>query len=536
MSVDSIQEASAAYAAGRASLQDEDLDGAVEHFRRATVLDPQNALAHRDIALVELSRNHFIAGELAYRQALRLNPRFRSAHINLAAILTLTGRRETALAHLRELLAANDDAPDIFSNYLFALIHSNQDTREAIFAEHVRFGEGLAAKLPSAAPHDNLPDPERRLKLGYVSADVGRHILALMLEPVLRAHDRRRFEVFIYDNAPREAPRSLPRECVDHWIEVAGLDDAALADRVRADGIDILVDLSGHARGNRLPAFARKPAPVQASWMGYPFTTGVRAIDYRICDARQIGSATASLLVEEPFIVAGASVAFVPPEEPAPAPPPSAANGYVTFGSVNSLDKVDDAVLALWAEVLRTVPTSRFLIKAHGLHDERLQKRLSERLARLGVAPQRLIFEGGSSVGAFLESLSRIDIGLDTFPYTGGSTTRYTIWMGVPLVTLEGVALYERFSGAILREAGLGECVAADPAAYVAAAARLAADIPRLTELRRDLRPRMRASALCDVAGQAGRLEDAYREMWRRWCARHRAGDDAGRGQGRERI
>lgn len=505
-------------------MRDSDFDGAAEHFRRATVLDPQIALAHRDLAAVEFSRNRFIEAETAYREALRLNPGFRSAHLNLAAILTLTGRRQAALAHLRELLALNDDAPDLFSNYLFALIHSSQHTREAVFAEHVRLGESLAAKLPPPAPHDNPPEPERRLKLAYVTADLGRHILALMLEPVLRAHDPSRFEVFVYDNAPRSERRILPRNCVDHWVEVASLDDAALADRVRADGIDVLVDLSGHTGGNRLPVFARKPAPVQVSWLGYPFTTGVRAVDYRICDARQIASGTASLLVEEPFIVPGASVAFVPPDEPAPAPPPSAANGYVTFGSVNSLDKVDDAVLALWAEVLRSVPSSRFLMKARGLHDERLQARFSERLARLGVAPQRLIFEGGSPVSDFLESFSRIDIALDAFPYTGGSTTRYTIWMGVPLITLEGVALYERFSGAILRDVGLAECVAANPATYVAAAVELAGDRARLTELRRDLRPRMRASALCDVAGQAGRLEDAYREMWRRWCARQLAG------------
>jgi predicted O-linked N-acetylglucosamine transferase (SPINDLY family) len=522
--VDPAEEAGAAYAAGQASALDGDIDKAAEHFRRATLLDPQLALAHRDLAAAEFARSRFIEAEIAYREALRLQPGLRSARLALSAILNLTGRRETALAHLSQLLALNDDAPDIFSDYLFALTHSSRHAREAVFAEHVRFGEGLAAKLPPALPHDNSPDPARRLKLAYVTADVGRHILAVMLEPVLRAHDRSRFEVFLYDNAPRRERRTLPRNCVDHWVEVVDLDDAALVDRVRADGIDILVDLSGHTGGNRLPVFARKPAPVQVSWMGYPFTTGVRAIDYRICDARQIAAGTASLLVEEPFIVPGASVAFAPPDEPAPAPSPFAANGYVTFGSVNSLDKVDDTVWALWAEVLRTVPTSRFLIKARGLHDERLQQRVSERLAQLGVAPERLMFEGGSPVGAFLESFSRIDIALDTFPYTGGSTTRYTIWMGVPVITLEGVALYERFSAAILREVDLAECVAADPADYVAAAAALARDTARLAELRRDLRPRMRPSALCDVAGQARRLEGAYREMWRRWRLRQLAG------------
>jgi predicted O-linked N-acetylglucosamine transferase (SPINDLY family) len=522
--VSADEEARAAYAAGQASARNGDFSGAAEHFRRCIALAPQAALAHRDLATVEYLRSRFLEAEVAYREALRLNPGFRSAQRNFAAILSFTGRREAAVAHLRELLARNDDAPDLFSDYLFTLTHSSQLTREAVFAEHVRFGESVAAKLPPAAPHANLPDPARRLKLAYVTADVGRHILALMLEPVLRSHERGRFEVFIYDNAPRSERRSLPRECVDHWVEVADLDDAALVERVKADGIDVLVDLSGHTSGNRLPALARKPAPVQVSWLGYPFTTGVRAIDYRICDPRQVAPGSAALFVEEPFVMPGGSVAFVPPDEPAPAPPPCVANGHVTFGSVNTLDKVDEAVLTLWAEVLRTVPTSRLLMKARGLQDPQLQKHFSARFAQRGVAPERLMFEGGSPVRAFLESLSRIDIALDAFPYTGGSTTRYTIWMGVPVITLEGAALYERFSGAILRELGLAQCVAADPAEYVAAASALAGDAARLAELRRDLRPRMRASALCDVAGQVRRLEDAYREMWRRWCARQPAG------------
>jgi protein O-GlcNAc transferase len=524
VSADRGEEAAAAYAAGQAAARNGDFQGAADHYRRATVLDPQNALAHRELGAVEMQRDHFEEAEAALREALRLNPALRSPHLRLANIFNYTGRGDAALAVLRNLLARTNDAPDVFSDYLFAAIHSNKLSRDAAFAEHVRFGESVAANLPPAAPHGNPPDPERRLKLGYVSADVGAHILALMLEPVLRAHDRSRVEVFLYDNAAPTVPRRLSREAVDHWVRVAGLDDAALAERVRADGIDILVDLSGHTAGNRLPVFARKPAPVQISWLGYPYTTGVRAIDYRICDAGQVAPGTASLLVEEPFVVPRAAVAFTPPDEPAPAPPPCVANGYVTFGSVNSLNKIDDAVVAVWAEVLRAVPTSRLLMKGRGLGNDRLQQRFTDGFAQRGVAPERVLFEGGSGLRAFLESFSRIDIALDAFPYTGGSTTRYTVWMGVPLITLEGVALHERFSGAILRELGLAECVAADPAAYVAAAAALAGDPARLSELRRDLRPRMRASSLCDVAGHVRRLEDAYGQMWRRWCARQSAG------------
>jgi predicted O-linked N-acetylglucosamine transferase (SPINDLY family) len=523
VSADAGGEAQAAYAAGQAAARSGDLAGAADHFRRATVLDPQSAIAQRELGIVEFARNRFFESEAANREALRLNPNLRSPHLKLATILALTGRNEAALALLHELLAHTGNAPDVYSDYLFLATRSGHRAREAVFAEHVRFGEQLAAKLPPPLRHDAQPNPDRRLKLAYVSADVGQHILALMLEPALKGHDRSRFEVFLYDNAVRAQPRRLSRDSVDHWVEVADLDDEALVQRVRADGIDILVDLSGHTGGNRLPAFARRPAPVQISWLGYPFTTGLRAVDYRICDARQIGPGTAFLLVEEPFIVPGASVAFLPPDEPAPAPPPCLANGYLTFGSANALSKIDDTVLDLWAEILRAIPTSRLLMKAHGLHDARLQKRFTERFAQQGVAPERVTFEGASGVSAFLQSFSRMDIALDAFPYTGGSTTRYTLWMGVPLVTLEGVALYERFSGAILRELDLAECVAPDPAAYVAAAAALAGDTARLAELRRDLRPRMRASSLCDVAGQGRRLEDAYREMWRRWCARQPA-------------
>lgn len=508
-----------ACAAGQACVDRGDLAAAAEHFRRATVLDPASVLAHRNLGATEFLRSRFFDAEAAYEEALRLNPSIRSANLNLAAIQSFTGRREAAVARLRDLLARNGHVSELFSSYLYTLTHSSHVSRDEVFAEHVRFGESAAAGLAPAAAHGQAPDPDRRLKLGYVSADVGPHILALMLEPLLRTHDRSGFEVFLYDNAADDERRAFPRHCVDHWIEVGDLDDAAFAARVRANRIDVLVDLSGHTTGNRLLAFARKPAPVQVSWLGYPFTTGLRAVDYRICDARQIGPGTASLLVEEPFIVPGASVAFAPPDDPAPAPPPGAANGYVTFGSMNGLDKVDDAVLALWAEILRAVPGSRLLMKARGLQDERLRQHMAGRFANHGITPDRLAFEGASGLKAFLESFSRIDIALDAFPYTGGSTTRYTLWMGVPLVTLEGVALYERFSGAILREMDLPGLAATDTAGYVAAAVALAGDPARLAALRRDLRPRMRASALYDVAGQTRRLEEAYREMWRRWCA-----------------
>jgi len=523
---DAPQDAEAAYAAGQAAQRDSDFEAAAGHYRRAIALDPGHAAALRDLAFVLLMQSRFFEAEAAYRRALEVHPRLRSARANLAYVLSVTGRLDEALALYRDLLARTGDAPDIFSSYLFALTHSSKVTREAVYAEHLRFGEAVARRAPPPVPHLNTPDPERRLKIGYVSADLGRHIAGRMIEGVLPAHDRRLVEVTVYDNAPANERPAIPTGHVDHWIQVRPFDDAAFAQRVRADGIDILVDLSGHTGGNRLATFAYKAAPVQASWFGYPFTTGVSAIDYRICDAFQLGPGTAELLVEQPFVIEGASVAFLPTDDPPPAPPPSVANGHVTFGSMSSLDKVDEAVLALWAELLKAVPSSRLLMKARGLHDPRLQAHFAQAITRHGVAADRLAFEGGSPVRAFLESFSRIDIALDSFPYTGGSTTRYTLWMGVPVITLEGAALYERFSGAILRQIGLAECVASDPAGYVAAAAALAGDPSRLLELRKALRPRLKASALCDVPGHARRLEAAYREMWRRWCARQR--DTAG--------
>jgi predicted O-linked N-acetylglucosamine transferase (SPINDLY family) len=522
MSGGRAEAARAALAAAKVAELDGDLEGAVEHLRRASVLDPESALAQMAISHVQLQRSCYFDAEAAARQAIRLDPRLRGSYLNLARIYGHTGRGPAALALYREILARTDQAPTVFSDYLFALIHSSRCAPEEAFAEHVRFGEVLAARLPPSPPHANTPYPDRRLKLAYVSADASRHILTLMLEPMLRAHDRSRFEVFVYDSAPAAQART-PRAGVDHWVEAARLDDATLARRIRADGIDVLVELSGHTGGNRLPALARRPAPVQVSWLGYPFTTGVAAIDYRICDERQLGPGSAALFVEEPFVVPGASVAFRPPDEPAPAPPPHLGAGHVTFGSVNALDKIDDVALTVWAEILRAVPASRLLMKAHGLHEARLQKRLSDSFAHLGVAPERLAFEGGSPARAFREGFSRIDIALDSFPYTGGSTTRQTLWMGVPVITLEGAALYERFSGAILRELGLDRCVATDRASYVAAATALARDSATLAGLRRDLRPRIEGSPLCDAAGQARRLEDAYREMWRRWCARQAA-------------
>jgi predicted O-linked N-acetylglucosamine transferase (SPINDLY family) len=330
---------------------------------------------------------------------------------------------------------------------------------------------------------------------------------------VLEHYDRERFEVHCYatNGAVDEVSERL-RARVDGWVQAERLTDEELAARVRADGIDILVDLAGHTSGNRLLAFARRAAPVQVTWLGYPTTTGLSAMDYRITDWEVDPAGYEAFNAERPLRLPGSYFCYRPYERaPQVAPLPALRSGTVTFGSFNNFAKVSPAVLALWAQVLQAVPGSRLLLKARSLADAQVRQALLERLGAQGIEGERIDLRGWEAeVGGQLALYGEVDIGLDTWPYNGATTTCEALWMGVPVVSLSGATHASRMGRSILKAAGLAHCVADTPEAYVRAAVALAGDLDALARLRAGLRERLRASPLTDEIAFTRNLEAAY--------------------------
>ncbi len=353
-----------------------------------------------------------------------------------------------------------------------------------------------------------------------MSPDLCAHPVHYFLEPVLREHDRSSFDVFCYSDVKRPDAVSarLARLCTE-LVPVVGWSHERLAERIRADRIDILVDLDGHTANNRLPVLPRRPSPIQVSWLGYFDTTGLESIDYRIADRVSVPSGAERQFVEQLALLPRSANCYAPPEAPAPTPPPCLERGYVTFRCFHNPMKIGPAVCALFARVLRAVPGSRLSFKYRSWSDPELVRRHLDGFAREGVPAERLDFEGASAMPEFLAAFSRVDVALDPFPYSGETTALHTLWMGVPLVTLEGPSLVERLGSRVLRLCGLDAWVAETRDDYLAIATHLASDPARLAALRPELRRRLAASPLCDHRGVTRELEAVYRSMWRERAA-----------------
>jgi predicted O-linked N-acetylglucosamine transferase (SPINDLY family) len=425
-----------------------------------------------------------------------------------------------AVECFRRALAVDPQFAAARSNLLACLNYLPDVTTAELLAEHRRAGESQEAPLRLAwKPHANSRDPERRLRVGYVSGDFREHAMAFSIAPVLANHDARSFEIVCYsNNAAEDDVTARLRASAGEWQRVAGASDEAIAEIVRQRGIDILVDLSGHTALNRLALFARKPAPVQVSWLGYVTSTGLTAMDCRFTDARADPpggdySGYTEVLVRLPWVTV-----FEPsPRSPEVAPLPALRGGPFTFACLNHLSKVTPAVVALWARVLGAAPEARLLIGNAG--DPAVRQRLVESFAANGISAVRLAFRARQPLGDFLALHREIDLALDTFPYNGGATSCHSLWMGVPFVTLAGDRYMARIGSSLLGQTGLGGFVARSQDEYVELAARAARDPDRLAALRATMRDRLAASPLLDGAGFTRALEAAYRSIWRAWCA-----------------
>jgi predicted O-linked N-acetylglucosamine transferase (SPINDLY family) len=504
---------------GAARLRAGDAAGAEDAFRRALAGGSEVAEIHNNLGIALARQGRLEAAVGAFARAVSLAPERAEIHRNLGLALLRQGRTPEARASYARAVALAPADAEAHSDLIFTLDLDPAATAGDAAAERHRWGARHGAPLVAAAPHANAPDPERRLRVGYVSADFRLHSAADVLAPVVLGHDREAFEVVCYSGVTEpDAVTARFRAGVDLWRETRDVPDAALAAMIRADAIDILVDLSGHSSGNRLPVFARRPAPVQATAWGHAGGTGLAAIGYAFADAVTVPPDARARFVED-IVELPAIVAYAPPAEaPAVAPLPALAAGYPTFGCFNRLCKVGDPVLALWAYVLGAVPDARVLLKDPALDEASVRERVRARFAAQGGAPDRLDFAGGTSRSEHLAAWARVDIALDPFPHGGGVSALEGLWMGVPLVTLRGDAIAGRLGASFLAALGLTDWVAASPATYVAHAARGARDVDALAALRADLRRRLAASALGDHSAYGRAVEAAYRRMWRRYC------------------
>jgi predicted O-linked N-acetylglucosamine transferase (SPINDLY family) len=496
---------------------------AVTCCRQALRLKPDAAEVHNNLGRALAEVGQVSEGADAYRRALELKPDYPEAENNLGTCCERQGKLDEAIAHYRAALARRPNYRAANDNLLIALQYHPADDPALLREEHRRWVERHAAPLAGTArAHDNDGSPERRLRLGYVSPDFRQHPIPFFIEPVLAHHHHEHCTVLCYADLRRpDAVTERLRRHADEWQDVTGLSDEALAERIRRDRVDVLVDLAVHAPHNRLLAFARKPAPVQVSYLGYANTTGLPAIDYRLTDAFiDPPGLTEAFQTEELLRLPDTFCTYQPPAE---APPvndlPALAAGRVTFASLNRLAKVNGAVLALWARILAAVPGARLLLQATGLDDPGTREEVLGQFGRHGIGPERLHLREWGSFAGYLRHLQEADVALDTFPFNGHTTSCHCLWMGVPVVTLAGRLPVARVGVSLLANLRLPELIAETPEGYVEAAVRLAGDLERLRGLRAGLRERMRSSPLLDARTFTRHLEEAYRGVWRRWCA-----------------
>ena len=495
---------------------------ALEAIDAAIALKPAVAKLHylRANILRDLKRHDESIEET--REALRLDPDYVAAVVAIGHALMERGDLNGALSSLRRGLELKPD-PQNHSNVLMAVNYHPAYTPADHFEAHRTWAE-LHEKPHRAKwrSHDNDRSPERRLRIGYVSPDFRGHSVSYFLEPILENHDHEKFEVFAY------AHLSMPdmstwrlRSCIDQWREIVATSPDKIADLIRNDQIDILVELAGHTANNALQVFARKPAPVQINMIGFPSTTGLSGIDYRItdehCDPTGITDAfNSEKLIRLPDVF----WCYKPPEQsPDIGPLPAETNGYVTFTSVNNFTKVTPDVQRIWARILAAVPKSRLIMQTSALASRQTQERVTKIFTDAGVTADRLEFRNPTDLAPYLKLLERSDMTLDPYPFNGGTTTCHSLWMGAPVVTLAGDRHASRMGLSFMSVIGLPEFVARTPDEYVAIAARFAADLPALANIRAGMRDRINSSPLVDGARYTRNLEAAYRAVWRDWCA-----------------
>lgn len=512
-----------------ADAQGEFSDMLIEHRRylsaeqianRAVLLKPTDPIKFNRLALAMRWARKFDAALQCLHASLKLDPKLDRTHNMLGIVYSEGGDLNMAEASYRRALELNPQLHAVQSNMLFLMSHRACYSPQDLLREHRKFGEMAArrAKGQVQKRHANDRDPARPLRVGFVSGDLRQHAVMNFLEPIWEELDREQFQIYAYHTGEQDDKTSeRAKKLTASWQRVRGMTEAQLRDCIVADRIDILFDLSGHTDGNRLTAFAMRPAPVQVSWIGYPGTTGLAEMDYFITDSHAAAPGVLDAQFTEKLVYLPAAFTFRPSPDSSPVgPSPAAKNGYITFGSFNRYTKISDDVLALWGRVLTSVPDSKILM---GNMDADLSVRIKERFAKFGVSADRIRTRPNVAMKTYLALHNEVDIALDTFPYTGGTTTCHSLWMGVPILALSGETRVSRQTSGVLHQVGLSDWVSESADELVEKAVRWANDLPGLAAHRQGMRERIETSSLLRPDFVARGLEKAMRRMWASWCA-----------------
>jgi predicted O-linked N-acetylglucosamine transferase (SPINDLY family) len=493
-------------------------DEAEDSYRRALEIKPDIADAHNNLGIIFSGQGRLSEAEASYRRALQIKPVYAEAYNSLGGTLQNQGRLPEAEASYRRALQIKPEYALAHSNLLFTLNYHPDLDAEEIYRAYRDYDSQLCAPLRSRwRAHNNDRNPDRRLRVGYVSPDFWRHSCRSFLEPLLAQHDKTQVDVYVYAELDHEDEVTARyKGYADHWIPTKGMNDAALAERIRSDGIDILVELAGHTAGNRLLAFARKPAPVSLSWLGYGYTTGLSAIDYYLTDEACVPAGSEGLFAEQPWRIATPAYVYRPsPDMGEAGSLPALQRGHITFGTLTRAVRINHRTIRVWSEILKHVEGSRLVIDSSNFKDPAMQERMAARFAEHGISRERLEIGYHSPPWDVLRG---IDIGLDCFPHNSGTTLFETLYMGVPYITLAGRPSVGRLGSSVLQGVGHPEWIAGSEEEYVDNAVELAGDLERLAAQRASLRAEMENSPLLDEAGFARKVEAAYREMFGKWA------------------
>lgn len=502
------------FSLGALYAEQRDMAAAITHYRESLRLAPNNVEGWSNLGVVYYRMQQYGASIECLSRAVAINDKNEKALYNLGLSLIAAGRVVEADRMFRAARVIAPENEAINSVLLYNLNNLQALTSREIFAEHRQWGSRFDGLTQAVNAQPRSPRGNRKIRVGYLSPDFKRHSVFYFIASILRAHDRSVVECFGYADVlqPDDATLHL-KSLADHWRDVSRLNNEQVLQLIRDDAIDILVDLAGHTANNRLPVFAVRAAAVQVSWIGYPGSTGLRKMDYRLTDALADPAGESDALHMETLVrLEGGFLCYEPPvNSPSPGKPPALANGFVTFGSFNNLSKVTDDVIRVWSDILRRIPPSRMILKAKGLGDAGNRDRILSVFQGCGIVTQRiecLGFIGG--VDNHLDQYNRIDIALDTFPYNGTTTTCEALWMGVPVITLAGDRHVSRVGKSLLTTVGLGELITDNPNAYIECALALAANIERLKDLRAQMRDKLRTSPLMDAPEFTRILERHY--------------------------
>lgn len=497
---------------------------AENNYQKAIGINPQFVEAHINLGACLKEQGRYREAEKCYRDALAISPDYALCYSNLGAVIKEHGQLTEAEKCLRRALELKPDYTEAHSNLLFLLNYHPDMSAESIFEEYRNFNTRFCLPLQKEwTSHTNSRQSNRRLKIGYVSPQFRLHSIRHFLEPLLAHHDKQQVEIFAYSDVGKEDTVTRRyRSYVDHWVITVGLNDATLAERIRTDGIDILVDLAGHTAHNRLRMFALKPAPVSLHWLDYGYTTGLTAIDYYLTDQATIPEGNDGLLSETPWRLETPCLAYRPAEGMGEVTSlPAIGRGHITFGTLTRAVRINHRTIRVWSEILKRVENSRLVIDSSNFKDVAMQEELAERFLSHGISRERLEIGFHSPPWDVLRNL---DISLDCFPHNSGTTLFETLYMGVPFITLADRPSVGRLGCSILEGLGHAEWTAYTEEEYVELAVTLASDLPKLADIRNGLRHKMKKSPLMDEPAFSRKVEAAYREMFMKWCENEQSG------------